>query len=215
VTRGAVSRALARRPGRVWWLAGLVVVGGLLFTAGLLVEVRCAVGQCPRPRVRRWLDLDVLGGLPRLFTTWVFVAVAVLAAVAAVRSVSWARVWWAAVAAGGVVLAVAKVVSSHSALEQDGGRVATLVGGVVAAVLGLSGLWVAGRRWSLPGASAVTVALAVYAVAALGLDQVTAGVRAVGGSPVALAVASYVEEGGEGLAAVAVLAVVSAWGPRR
>ena len=47
--------------------------------------------------------------------------------------------------------------------------------------------------------------------AAVGLDQVTAGAR----SPVALAMATYVEEGGEGLAAVAVPGVVSAWGLRR
>jgi hypothetical protein len=215
VTRGAVSPAPVRRPGRVWWLAGLAVAGGLLFTAGLLVEVRCALGHCPRPRVQALLDLDGIGGLPRLFTTGVFAAVAVSAGLAAVRSARSARAWWSAAAVGGVVLAIAKMVSSHSGLEQDDGRTTTLVGGLVVAVVGLSGLWVAGRRADVPGSSPVTAALAVYAVAALGLDQVTAAVHAVTGSPVALAVASFVEEGGEGLAAVAVLAVVSAWGAGR
>jgi hypothetical protein len=119
------------------------------------------------------------------------------------------------VSAGGVILAVAKVVSSHSALEQDGGRAATLAGGLLVTVVVLSLLWRTGRAWSVAGALPVTVALAVYAAAALGLDQVTAGVRAMSGSPVALAVASFVEEGGEGLAALAVLAAVSAWGSRR
>ena len=64
----------------------------------------------------------------------------------------------------------------------------------------------------MPGVSGVTAALAVYTVAALGLDQVTTGVHALTSSPVALVVAASVEEGGEGLAAVP---VVPAWGPRR
>jgi hypothetical protein len=204
-----------QRPGRVRWLAVVVAVGGLPFTAGLLVEVRCAVGECPAPRVHRLLDLDGLWGLPRLFTTGLFLAVAVLAALAAARSSRRVRAWWAAMAAGGVVLAVAKAVSSHSALEQDDGRYATLAGGVLVSAVGLSVLWWAGRAWSVPGAVPVSVALAGYAVAALGLDQVTAAVTKVTSSPVALAVATYVEEGGEGVTALVLLAVVSAWVPRR
>lgn len=196
------------RPLRARWLIGLAALGGLLFTAGLLVEVRCAVGHCPAPRVQRLFDLDGLGGLPRLFTTGMFVAVAALAALAAARSTRWVRAWWAAVAAVGVVLAVAKAVSSHSTLEQDGGRYVTLVGGVLVTVIGLSVLWWAGRAWSVPAASPVCVALAVYAVAALGLDQVTAAVTKVTSSPVALAVATFVEEGGEAVTALVLLAAV-------
>jgi hypothetical protein len=196
------------RPPRARWLIGLTALGGLLFTGGLLVQVWCAVGYCPAPRVQRLFDLDGVGGLPRLFSTGVFAAVAVLAVLAAARSTRWVRAWWAAVGAVGVVLAVAKAVSWHSTLEQDGGRSVTLVSGVLVTVIGLSVLWWAGRAWSVAAASPVCVALAVYAVAALGLDQVTAAVTTVTSSPVARVVATFVEEGGEAVTALVLLAAV-------
>ena len=51
----------AGRPGRARWVVALGGVGGLLFTVGLLVRVRCAVGACPAPGVRRLFALDGLG----------------------------------------------------------------------------------------------------------------------------------------------------------
>ncbi|WP_229681963.1 hypothetical protein [Modestobacter marinus] len=191
------------------------VIGGLLFTVGLLAEARCAVGRCPDAGWYRLVALDSVGALPRLFTTAVFLAAGLLAGVGAVRSTGRARWWWAAVLAAGVVLAVAKAGSVSTAAEQDGGRYATLAGTLLLSGVGLSVLWWAGRRWSVRGTARVTLALAGYVVAALGLDQVTVAVRAVSGSPLALAVATYLEEGAEAVAALLLLAVVSAWRPGR
>jgi hypothetical protein len=202
------------RPGRARWLIGLAALGGLLFTGGLLVEVRCAVGSCPAPWVWRLFDLDGLGGLPRLFTTAVFGIVAVLAGLRSRRAAGRARLWWGAVAAGGVVLAVAKAVSAHSSLEQDDGRVLTLVGGLALTLVALSLLLRLGRRWSVPGALPVSGALAAYAVAALGLDQVTGAVASLSASPVLRAFAVYLEEGGEAVTALVLLAAVVQTVPR-
>jgi hypothetical protein len=194
---------------------GLAVVGGVLFTAGLLTELRCAVGDWPAPWIQRLFSLDGIGGLPRLFITGVFVAVAVLAGLTATRSPRPVAGWWAGVAAGGVVLAVAKSVSTHSAVEQDDGRYVTLAGGVLLSLLGLVVLWRTGRAWSVRAAWPVTVALAAYAAAALGLDELTALVVAVTHSPVARAVATFIEEGGEAVTALVVLEIVSRWVPAR
>jgi hypothetical protein len=197
------------------WVLGLGVLGGVLFTLGLLVRLRCAVGRCPAPHIRQLLDLDAVGSLPRLFTTVLFVAIAVLAARAGVRVSPPARWWWGLVALGAVLLAAAKSVSVHSTAENVDGRWVTLVGGLALTFVGLPALWWAGRRWSVPAAGAVTFALAVYAAAALGLDQVTALVRALFGGPVSLAFATYLEEGGEGVTALLLLAAVVRWLPPR
>ena len=205
-----MTRGVTLSGERARWSVGLAVVGGLLFTAGLVTEVRCAVGDCPSPWVRRLLDLDGIGALLRLFTTGVFVAVAVLAGLAARRSsrpVAW---WWAGVAAGGVLLAAAKSVSWHSEAERDDGRYVTLAGAVLLTVVALVVLERAGRAWSVPAALPVTAALAGYAAAALGLDEVTGLFT----GPVAQAVATFVEEGGEAATALVVLAVVSRRLPR-
>ncbi len=199
------------------WVLALALVGAAVFAVGFVVQLRCAVGACPDPAVRRLFRLDALGALPRLFTTGLFLAVAVLAALAAWRSLGSARLWWAGVVAGGAVLTVAKAVSSHSALERDDGRFVTLVGAVLATVIGLSLLWWAGRAWSVPGTTPIVLALGLYAAAAIGLDQVTETVAGAGlRHPwVPLAVATFVEEGSEAVTALLVLAVVAAWVPRR
>ncbi|KGH43641.1 MULTISPECIES: hypothetical protein [Modestobacter] len=212
---GARPAPSDERPRPARWVLAPASVGGLLFTVGLLVEVRCAVGRCPAAGWSRFVALDGAGALPRLFTAAVFLAVGLLAALAAVRSTGWARWWWAAVVGVGVVLGTAKAVSASSTVEQGGGRYTTLVGGVLLSVIGLPLLWRAGRRWAVRGATPVTLALAGCAVAVLGLDQVTEAVRSVSSSPVALAVATYVEEGGEAVAALLLLAATSAWRPRR
>jgi hypothetical protein len=195
-------------PGRAGWLIGLAAVGGLLFTGGLLVEVQCAVGQCPASWVWRLFNLDGIGALPRLFTTAVFVAMAALAGLASRRVTGRGQLWWRAVAVGGVLLAVAKAVSAHSSLEQDDGRVLTLVGGLALTLVGLPLLLWAGLRWSVPGALPITGALAAYALAALGLDQVTGVVGSLSTNPVLWAFAVYLEEGGEAVTALVVLATV-------
>jgi hypothetical protein len=212
-TPPAVSLRISRTTG---WLLAVAGLGGLLFTAGLVFNLECAVGHCPAPLVRRLFDLDGLGSLPRLFTTAVLLGVGVLAALASWRAVDRARAWWGLVAAGGVLLACAKAVSAHSSMEQDDGRVVTLVVGVLVTVVGLPLLWWAGRRWSVPAVTAVTAALAAYALAALGLDQVTAAVVTVSRSPVLRVFALYLEEGGEAVTGLVVLATVALTGrPRR
>lgn len=193
------------------WVVALALVGGLVFTVGLVVGLRCAVGSCPDPAVRRLFRLDALGALPRLFTTGLFLAVAVLAALAAVRSAGRARLWWAGVVAGGVMLTVAKAVSSHSALERDDGRFVTLVGAVLVTAIGLSLLRWAGRAWSVPGTTPIVLALGLYAAAAIGLDQITMAVAGLPHPWVALAVATFVEEGGEAVTALVLLVIVSRW----
>ena len=193
----------------------LGALGGALFTVGLFVRLRCAVGRCPVPHARRLLDLDAVGSLPRLYITALFLAVAVLAARAAVRVSPPARWWWGLVALGAVVLAAAKSVSVHSSAEKMDGQWVTLVGGLLLTLVGLPALWWAGRRWSVPAAGAVTFLLALYAAAALGLDQVTSLVRALSGGPVSLALATYLEEGGEAVTALLLLARVARWLPPR
>jgi hypothetical protein len=196
------------RPRRARWVVVLAGLGGLLFTIGLLVEVRCAVGECPAPEVRRLFELDALGSLPRLFTTAVFVVVGVTAGLAWRRTPGRAGWWWGLVTVGGVALALAKAVSVHSAAEQDDGRWVTLVAGVLLTAIGLPLLLWAGLRWSVAGAAPVCAALAAYAVAALGLDQVTGAVSALSANPVLIAFAVYLEEGGEAVTAVVLLATV-------
>ncbi|WP_138734435.1 hypothetical protein [Modestobacter excelsi] len=212
MTREELDAAPALR-GR--WVLPLALVGALVFVVGFVVELRCAVGSCPDPAVRRLFRLDALGALPRLFTTVLFLAVAVLAAVAAVRSAGRARWWWTGVVVGGAALTVAKAVSSHSALERDDGRFTTLVGAVLLTAIGLSLLWRAGQAWAVPGTTPIVVALGLYAAAAIGLDQITVAAAGLRHPWVALAVATFVEEGGEAVTALLLLVVVSRWVPRR
>ena len=57
--------------------------------------------------------------------------------------------------------------------------------------------------------------LGLYAAAAIGLDQITMAVAGLPHPWVALAVATFVEEGGEAVTALGLLVVVSRWVPRR
>lgn len=62
----------------------------------------------------------------------------------------------------------------------------------------------------MPAAGAVTLALTVYAAAALALDQVTLLMGLAGSGPVvARAVATYLEEGAGAVTALVLLAVVA------
>ncbi|MCZ2817386.1 hypothetical protein [Modestobacter sp. VKM Ac-2984] len=210
---GAQPAPSAALPRSARWVLAPAGIGVLLFAVGLLVEVRCAVDRCLDGGWSRFFALDAPGALPRLFTAAVFLAVGVTAAPAVARSAGRARWWWAVVLGVGVVLGTAKGASASSAAEQSGGRYTTLVVGVLLSAVGLPLLWRAGQRWAVRGATPVTLALTGCAVAVLGLDQVTALVRWVSGSPVALAVATCLEEGGEAVAALLLLAATWAWRP--
>jgi hypothetical protein len=194
---------------RAWWVyaSALALVG--LFCAGFLVRVRCtALRRCGGP-VARVLDLDALGGVPRLVTTAMFVVIAVLAWRAARRAAGRRALWWTAIAAAGAVLAVLKLVSAHSLAKADS-AVLTLVGSVGLAVAALVVLWVLGRRWGVAAAGPVVGALALYAGAAIGLDAVTwlaAAVQTHAGALSATAT-TFVEELGEALSAFVLLVTV-------
>ena len=209
--RGVLTAVGVRETG--WWVLGLGVLGGALFTVALFVRLSCAAHHCASRQVRHLLDLDQVGSLPRLFITALFVAVAMLAARAAARSCRPARWWWVLVALGCAVLAGAKLVSAHSAAEEVDGRTGTLLGGLLLSLVGLPVLWWCGRRWSVPAAGAVTFALALYAAAALGLDQLTALVHHEGSGRISVAVATFVEEGGEAATALLLLSSVARWLP--
>ena len=193
-----------------WWVWLLLGVAVVLFGAGLDVRLRCRLHDgCHWWTRDRFFDLDSLGGLPRLFITGLFVAVAVLAWRARRRSVGRSAAWWTAVSAIGAALAVLKVVSAHSTAKASAGAL-TLVVGVLLSVVVLAVLLRTARRWDVPAGPWVVVALAAYAFAALGLDAVTGAVGTIPGTTgvVADAVAAFVEEFGEALGALFVLAMV-------
>jgi hypothetical protein len=196
------------RLAQTWWVYGLGAALVGLYSAGLVVRLRCAFGRCGGP-VSRLLDLDAVGGLPRLVTTALFVATAVLAGRAARRASGRSALWWTAIAAIGAVLALAKVISAHSVAKADA-AVATLVGSVLLAVTALAVLRWAGRRWGVPATGPVVLALALYAAATLGLDVVTSLVASLQTQVGALsdAAATFVEELGEALTALVLLVTV-------
>ncbi|NYJ05888.1 hypothetical protein [Petropleomorpha daqingensis] len=191
-----------------WWVYALGAALVALYCAGLFVRIRCTfLGHCGGPA--RLFDLDALGGVPRLVTTALFVGTAALAWFAARRCVGRRALWWRAVAGVGVVLALAKFFSWHSLAKADS-AVLTLLVSVVLAALGLGALAVLGRRWAVSATRPVVTALALYALAAIGLDAVTWLIAAVQAQPGALsaAAATFVEEFGEALAALVLLVTV-------
>jgi hypothetical protein len=190
----------------VFALAGVAIV---VFPIALVVEVRCGRARCAGAWWARVFELDALGSLPRLYTTVLFAAVAVLAWIGARRAEDRVRTWWSAVAATGVLLAVAKLVSAHSTAKHAS-PVATLVIGVGGTVLVLTGLALSGRRWGVVAARPVVVAMALYAVAALGLDVVSVLLLVVQDRVGLLShvAVTFAEELGEALAALFLLVTV-------
>jgi hypothetical protein len=194
---------------QTWWVYGLAALVLALHCAGLVERLRCGLfDRCGGP-VAHLIDPDALGGLPRLLTTAFFVATAVLA-LRARRAVSGRPAhWWTAVAGFGVLLALAKLVSVHSVAKADAAML-TLLGGIGIAAVSLVVLFATGRRWRVAAAGPVVVALACYALAAIGLDAVTslvAAAQTVTG-PLTEAAATFVEELGEALTALALLVTV-------
>lgn len=189
-----------------WWVFALAGVALALFALALVENVRCGLGRCSGSLVERLLSLDALGGLPRLYTSALFAAVAGLGWLARSRSAGRTRLWWTVVAGIGAALAVAKLVSVHSSAKGLS-ALATLAVGVVLTVVALAVLTVTGRRWGVAAARPVVLALGVYAAAALGLDAVTALLVALqdGVGVLTRAAATFAEELGEALAALFVL----------
>src|SRR4051812_11741603 len=62
-----------------WWVIGLAAAALAIFLLGFLVALRCGPWGCHGSLVSRLLDLDAIGGLPRLFTTALFLGAGFLA----------------------------------------------------------------------------------------------------------------------------------------
>lgn len=194
-----------------WWVFALAATAAVIFPVGLVVGVRCRLYRCTGSLVERLTSLDGLGGLPRLYISGLFVAVAVVAWLARRRTSGGARLWWTAVAGAGTALAVAKLLSVHS-VAKGAAPTTTLVVGLLVTVLTLGALWAGGRRWGVAAAVPVVVALGVYAGTALGLDLVVSLMVAVQERVGSLSrvSATFAEEFGEALAALVVL-VTARW----
>jgi hypothetical protein len=192
-----------------WWVYALGAVALVLFPLGLITRLRCGRFRCGGSPLVHVLDLDSIGGLPRLFITALFVAVCVLGWRARRRCAGRARTWWAAIAWIGALLAIAKLVSAHSAAKHAA-PLLTLVIGVLLTAAVLAALTVTGRRWGIGAARPIAVALGAYAGAALGLDAFTSVVEAVQQHAGAFseAASTFVEEMGEALAALFVVVTV-------
>jgi hypothetical protein len=193
-----------------WWVFGLAASALGIFLLGFLVALRCGPRGCHGSVVTRLLDLDAVGGLPRLFTTALFLGVGFLAWRARRSVQGAATTWWTAVGAVATGLALAKLVSVHATLKNAVSPLLTLVGGLSLTALALGALWMAGRRWGVTAAPSVVLALAAYAVVALGLDELTGLAAAVQDRVGWLTVsgATFVEELGEALAALLLLVTV-------
>src|SRR3954451_21864394 len=92
------DRSLTPWPGlrQTWWVYAAAVALLTLYVLALMMRIRCRVaGHCGGPGARL-LNLDALGGLPRLTTTGLFLVVAVVALRAARRRSGTAARWWAA-----------------------------------------------------------------------------------------------------------------------
>ena len=130
-----------------WWVFGLAVAALGVFLLGFLVELRCGPGGCRGSLPARLLDLDAAGSLPRLFTTGLFLGVGFLAWRARRSVDGHPAIWWAAIGATAVGLAVSKMGSAHGVLKQLLSPAVALVGGLSLTALALGALWLAGRRW--------------------------------------------------------------------
>ncbi|MGY1644316.1 hypothetical protein ACI782_24680 [Geodermatophilus sp. SYSU D00703] len=191
------------------WVLALAGAAVALFAAGFVVRLECRIGG----GCGRWswlLDLDAVGGLPRLFTTVLLAAASWAALRAACAASGGPARWWTAVGALGLVLAAAKLVSIHGTLKAGVPPLVQFLVGVVLAVPVLAALWGAGRRAGVAATGAVVLALAGYAAAALSLDVLT-DLAALVQHRIGLltrAAGTLVEELGEALAALALLVVV-------
>jgi|1186.fasta_scaffold356273_2 hypothetical protein len=193
-----------------WWVFGLALAALSIFMLGFLIALRCGPRGCRGSLLSHLLDLDAIGGVPRLFTTGLFVGAGFLAWRASRSVRGGPATWWTAVAVIATGLAVAKATSVHSALKESVSPLVTLVGGLALSALALAALWRAGRRWGVPATRPVVLALALYAVVSLGLDLLTGAAAAVQDQVGWLTVSgtTFVEELGEALAALFLLVTV-------
>jgi hypothetical protein len=200
-----------------WWVFGLAAAALGIFVLGFLVALRCGPRGCRGSLTWRLLDLDAIGSVPRVFTTALFLGAGVLAWRASRSAERRAATWWTAVAVLATGLAVAKGTSVHSVLKNSTSPLVTLVGGLALTALALGVLWATGRRWRVAATRPVVLALAVYALVALGLDLLTGAAAAVQDRVGWLTVSgtTFVEELGEALAALLLLVTIRWQATRR
>jgi hypothetical protein len=185
-------------------LAALAV---LLETTGYVVRLTGAQGPAARA-----LSMDAELSLPRMFVALLFAAAA-LAAVAGAGTLAGRRTWWLAVAAvAGGIASVKAGGSVHAdalhALNDAIGRRNALLVSAAAAVAVVGVLWFLSRDERRDRRRILGV-LALYATASVGLSGVSSAVAgAVPGISQWTATATYLEESGEALSAVAFLVAV-------
>jgi hypothetical protein len=193
---------------------GLAAAAVVLETTGYVVRLTGAGGI-----TGRLLSMDDALSLPRMFVAALFAAAAV-AAVAGAGSQPGRRTWWLAVAAVAGGIASVKAGGSlhadalHTLNDAMGKRNALLVS-AGAAVAVVAALWFLSRTERRDRRRVLGV-LALYATASVGLSGISSAVaEAVGGAGRWAATATFLEESGEALAAVAfVMAVLVGVAPR-
>jgi hypothetical protein len=185
---------------------GLAAVAVGLEAFGYGLRLSGATGQ-----VARLLSMDAPFSAPRLFVAGLFAAAAMAAIAGA--AIPGRSTWWTAVAVVGGGVALVKTGSTVHATAFAGASAALgTVGAVVASVVLAAA--VVGWLWSLSRGERrdrrrVLSCLMLYAGAAVGLSAVSTFVAdAVGGASRWAAMATFVEESGEALTAVAFLMAV-------
>ncbi|MGY1787327.1 hypothetical protein [Geodermatophilus sp. SYSU D00698] len=180
---------------------GLAALAVALEAVGYALRLQGTTGQ-----VSRVLSMDAPYSLPRMYVAALFAA-ASLAAVAGAARNPGRRTWWLAVGAVAGGIAVVKAGSTvHVTGMQALSSVVSPVGAVVVSVL-LAGAVLAVlafiSRAERRDRRRVLTTLGLYAVASVGLSAVSGWVGAQWS-----AMATFVEESGEALSAVAVLVAV-------
>ena len=185
----------------------LVAMAVALETAGYVVRLTGARGPSAQ-----LLSMDAPFSLPRMFVAFLFAAAA-LAAVAGAGRAPGRRTWWLAVGAVAGGIAAVKAGSTVHAdalrvLDQAFGEGAALLLSGLAAATILGALWVLSRRERRDRRRVLGV-LALYAAASVGLSAVSSLASDVYGGASRWAIAAtFLEETGEALAAVAFLMAV-------
>jgi hypothetical protein len=192
----------------------LVVLALGLETSGFLARLTGGTsGSSPL------LSMDAPFSLPRMFVALLFAAAAA-AAVAGAGSIPGRRTWWLAVGLVGGGIAAVKAGSTVHAdalgtLSDAIGNTLAVVASAALAVAVVGMLWFLSRTERRDRRRVLSV-LALYAVASIGLSALSSVVAgAFGGASSWAAGATFVEESGEALAAVAFLmAVLAGVAPR-
>jgi len=177
---------------------GLAAIAVALMTAGYVLRLTDATGPLAQA-----LDLDAAGSAPRMYVAALF-AVAAVAAVAGAARATGRRTWWLAVAlVSGLIATVKAGGTVHhdgmSALRDAAGEVGAIAVSGLAAGSVVVGLWILTRN-ERRDRRRVLGTLSLYAGASVGLSAVSTIVPS-GWA----ATATYLEESGEALAAVAFL----------